>query len=72
MEEVNMKTITLEDNNDYFVVKECDNYVYLANINNPKDICVRKLITDNNEEYLTVLDNDEELNKALVLFSKKD
>ncbi len=62
--------IGLEDNIKYFITKEiqCENtvYVYLTNINDVNDFCIRK--TDEKKEYLNPLDNEEEFKKALELF----
>lgn len=65
------ETIILEDNLEYIVTDKIDNYLYLNNINDYKDFCVRKEIIEDNEEYIVGLDNEEELEKALKLFEKK-
>ena len=64
---VDVKVYTLEDGIDYAVLDEINNYVYLANVSDPKDICIRKDIG----EELVGLDNEEEFNKALRLFQTK-
>ena len=65
------ETIILEDNLEYIVTDKIDNYLYLNNINDYEDFCVRKEIIEDNEEYIVGLDNEEELEKALKLFEKK-
>lgn len=69
-----IKTIVLEDNIEYAIIKEMiidgTLYTLLANINDEKDICFRKTITEDNEEYFVGLDNEEELQKVLTYFSK--
>ena len=41
-----MKTIVLDDNIEYIIIKEItknnNQYTLFANINNPEDICLRK------------------------------
>ena len=65
------ETVILEDGLEYIVTDKIDNYLYLNNINDYKDFCVRKEIIEDNEEYIIGLDNEEELEKALKLFEKK-
>ena len=65
------ETIILEDNLEYIVTDKIDNYLYLNNINDYEDFCVRKEIIEDNEEYIVGLDNEEELEKALKLFEEK-
>ena len=70
----NMRTIVLEDNIEYAIIKEItvDGILYtlLANINDEKDICFRKTIIEDNEEYFIGLDDEKELQKVLTYFSK--
>lgn len=65
------ETIILEDDLEYIITDTIDNYLYLNNINDPKDFCIRKQVTENDEEYICGLDNEEEYNKALKLFYDK-
>lgn len=73
--EENINCITLEDGLIYAVVDEIKinniTYVYLSNINNSEDFCIRKIIIENNKEYLQGLNNKEEFEKALLTFSQK-
>lgn len=67
---MNVEVITI-DNQDYMIIKELKkeniNYIYLSNINDEKDILIKKII-DDNPDYLLSLDNNEEFQKALLLF----
>ena len=67
-----MKTYILEDDEEYVAVEEIPNnevtYLYLANLKDEKDICVRKEIKDE----ILPLDSEEEFNKAMLLFSQKN
>ena len=65
------ETIILENGLEYIITDKIDNYLYLNNINDYEDFCVRKEIIEDNEEYIIGLDNEEELEKALKLFEKK-
>lgn len=73
MEEV--KTIVLEDGLEYFLLDELEidnnKYYFLANMQNHKDICVRKQEIDNGEEYLVTLDSENEVAKVLAHFAHK-
>ncbi len=65
------EVIKLEDNQDYLIIKkiksENTTYVFLTNIKNVNDFCIRK--TDESEENLIGLDSEEEFNKAMELFN---
>lgn len=45
-------------------------YVYLADLDNPSNFMVRKLIFEDDGQYLIGLDSKEEFDKALACFSK--
>jgi len=70
-----VKTLVLEDGIEYFVIDEIeykgDTYYYFANMNDEKDVCVRKKLIENNEEYITMLDSVEELQEVLAIFAEK-
>jgi len=63
------------DGKEYAIISEIEDnnnkYVFLCNVNNPKDFCVRKKVFVDNEEFLSLLDNDLEFDKVVELFSKK-
>ena len=62
---------TIEINNvKYMVVGEIDNYVYLANIDNPSNFLIKKEIDKDGEKYLAPIEDKEEFKKALGLFTK--
>lgn len=71
-----MKCITLEDGLQYMVLDEIDfnnnTYVYLSNVEDPEDFCIRKVENDKNEELLVGLDSNEEFDKALLLYTEKN
>ncbi len=67
---MNVEVITI-DNQDYMIIKELKkeniNYIYLSNMNDEKDILIKKIM-DDNPNYLLSLDSSEEFQKALLLF----
>lgn len=65
------ETIILENGIEYIITDTINNYVYLNNINNIKDFCIRKQIIENEDEYIVGLENEDEYYKALELFEKK-
>ena len=65
------ETIILEDNIEYIITDTINNYLYLNNINDTKDFCIRKRIYEDNESYIAGLDNEEEYYKAIKLFEEK-
>ena len=72
---INNSVIKLEDGHDYVVVekiaKEEFYYVFLTNIKDMEDFCVRKEIEENEKVYLVGLDSDEEFEEAMKLFADK-
>ena len=72
---MNIKSIKLEDGIEYMVLDEIDldnnTYVYLTNVDDEEDFCIRKVDNTKNESMLVGLDTDNEFDKALLLFSKK-
>ncbi len=67
--------ITLEDGIDYIIVDEIsfenNRFVYLSNINNKADFCIRKIVLKDEKEVLVGLSDDQEFDTAMLLFSKK-
>jgi hypothetical protein len=72
--EEEIEIVTLEDGIDYMVLDEIKSsgvtYVYLANVDDEKDICVRKVTKVKGKEIINGLDSKTELEKALLLFAK--
>ena len=72
MEEV--KVIDLEDGN-YIISDEISingiRYVFLTNEKDMLDFCIRKVVINNNEEYIDYLDTDEEFDAAMQAFLDK-
>lgn len=70
-----IKCFKLEDNIEYMVLDEINTgsitYVYLANIDDEEDFCIRKVDNSKNSELLVGLDSNNEFDKALLLFTKK-
>lgn len=62
------------DGKNYLIVDQIKNekceYVYLSNMEDQKDFCIRKLASDDND-LLIGLDSDEEFDYALRVFYKK-
>ena len=46
-------------------------YVYLSNIDDEEDLCIRIVDNSKNSELLVGLDSNNEFDKALLLFTKK-
>ena len=69
-----MDTIVLDDGIEYAIVKELEIngtlYTLFANISNPSDICYRKTIIQDNEEYYIGLDDDNEFDLVAMNFAK--
>lgn len=71
-EEINI--VVLEDGLEYAVIDEIkhnDNkYIYLTNVNDVEDFCIRKIIVENNEQFIIGLEDEKEFDLALMLFAK--
>lgn len=68
------KSIILDDGIEYIIFKDKIindiKYTLFVNINDDSDICFRKTIIMDNEEYYIGLDNEEELNKVIIEFAE--
>jgi len=75
MEEIEYNTLILENNKEYAEIDTLTNnnntYIFLSEINNPENICIRKIKIKDNEEYIVGLDTEEEFNTILKLFTEK-
>lgn len=77
---VNNTIVPLEDNENYAVIDKIQTedgfYVYLSNIKDNEDICVRKEITrtkdEDDENYLVPLKDETEVDHALNLLVEKN
>lgn len=71
-----MKSIVLDDGIEYLIydTEIIDNieYTLFSNINEPTDICFRKTITENDEQFYIGLDDEKEFEKILLVFTKKN
>ena len=69
-----MDTIVLDNGIEYIIVKnEMINdtlYTMFANVNDNTDICFRKTITENGEDYYIGLDDDNEYDLVVAYFAK--
>lgn len=65
--EIDVYTI---DNQDYLLIDRIQQFLYLANANDNKDIMIRK-VDHADETLLLPLENDEEFEKALLLLTSK-
>ena len=74
MEEKEYYTITI-DNVKYIEVDTItynnNNYVFFADLDNPENFCIRKLVKENEEEFFEGLNSKEEFDTLLDLFMKK-
>lgn len=69
-----MDTIVLDNGIEYAIVKNgvINNILYtmFANVNDNTDICFRKTITKNGEDYYIGLDDDNEYDLVVAYFAK--
>lgn len=72
---IEVNVIRLEDNVDYMIVsaitEKNNKYFLLAKEDSPKEILLRKVIVEDGKEYLVKLDNDDEFDEVMTLFSDK-
>lgn len=69
-----MDTIVLDNGIEYAIVKNevINNILYtmFANVNDNTDICFRKTITKDGEDYYIGLDDDNEYDLVVAYFAK--
>ncbi len=69
---IEVNSVVLEDEIEYIVVANIkengSNYLYLVNKENKSDCCIRKIIKENEIEYIVPLNDEVELNKAIEMF----
>ena len=67
--------IKLGDNIEYTEIDRVNynhnTYVILSDLDNPNDFCIKKLINENNYEYIIELNDKEEFNNVLKIFIDK-
>lgn len=72
--EKDINVVTLEDGIEYAIIDEIEledkKYLYLSNINNDSDICIRKVVTIGDEEFIIGLSDENEFELALTTFTK--
>ena len=75
MEEKECNVVTLEDGIEYTEVDKIEynnnTYVFLSNLDNPENFCIKRLIKENEEEFFEGLNSKEEFDTLLDLFMKK-
>ena len=71
MEMEEKEIVFLENNSRYIILDEINDYVYLSNVDDNNDFCIRKNIIINNEEMLEGLEDEDEVKKAMMLFYDK-
>lgn len=75
MEEKECNVVTLEDNIEYTELGQIkynsNTYVVLADLENPKNYCVRKLEEENGNQFIIGIDTEEEFNNVMTLFAQK-
>lgn len=69
-----MESIVLDDGIEYLILNSKMingiKYTLFCNIADDTDLCFRKTVIENGENYFVGLDNEEELKKVLSAFTK--
>lgn len=70
---IEVETVVLEDNKEYAILDTIPingvKYLYLARVEKPEDLCIRKLSSD--EKNILGLENEEEFKMALHAYATK-
>ena len=73
---IDVNTIKLENGVEYTEIDKLiynnTEYLLLSNIKDVKDSCIRKIEIDNNEEFISRLDDESEFDIILNLFMEKN
>ncbi|NLM63485.1 MAG: hypothetical protein GX190_04145 [Mollicutes bacterium] len=68
--------VVLEDGLEYAVIDEItkngNTYVYLVNVQDEEDFCIRKVVENDTEKFLVGLSSNEEFDEALLYFVNKN
>lgn len=70
MEEVAVEEIEI-DGKEFCLVDRINQYNFFVQMDNSDNIYVLKEVTENGEEFYKSLENDEEVDKALVMYYEK-
>lgn len=74
-EEKLCNVITLGDNIEYTEIDRVNfnknTYSILSDLDNPSNFCIKKLILENNYEYVVGIDTREEFDNVLKVFTDK-
>ena len=69
-----MRSIKMLNDVEYAIVQEKTIndilYTLFANVNDPSDLCFRKTVKENDEEFYVNLDDEDEVKRVLVEFIK--
>ncbi len=73
MEESNVVTLSngIEYTELYRIIDNGNTYVLLADLENPKKFCIKKVINKNGKEFVSGLKDRAEFDKVMELFVKK-
>ena len=73
---IDINTVVLENGIEYTEIDKLIHndieYVLLSNVKDVKDSCIRKILVQNDEEYVCRLDSDMEFDIVLDLFIKQN
>ena len=73
-ENIEVDMLRLEDNNDYILIDKVENKgnkYFILGKNNTEDFCIRKVIVENNKEWLIKLDSYDELEEIMSIYNNK-
>ena len=73
---IEVNTVVLENGIEYTEVDDLiynnTRYILLSNIKNVKDSCIRKIVVEDDGQYIEELDNNTEYEQILNLFVEKN
>ena len=76
MEEKEYNVVKLENGMEYAEVNKINHnektYLFLVNLNNDDDFCIRKLINENGNDILVGLDSKVEFDEVLNIFLRSN
>lgn len=72
---VDIDSIVLDNGLEYYIILNLEidgnTYTLFSNVNDEKDIKIRKIVIENGESYYDGINDEEELKKVITLFDKK-
>ncbi len=66
-----LTTVIEIDGKEFFLVNTVEQYMFYSEMGNPSNFYILKEVVSDGEKYIVTLDDDDEYDKALIMYYKK-